>query len=324
MKSAITSLLTFAAFSTFASNPQLVVEAVDNGGVVEGQTFRIHIELPSAAHSVHAIFGDSEDALSIQTTGSFFQHDFGNFSTVDINPVIVNAEPSLAFDSWVTLGADNASSNNLWTIGIDFDGFENGSGIQADNGAWFLIPTDARTKPESGSTVLLMQLTTTGIATGTMNVQGWDAEGLPWQARTLTFSTTEAQVFGCTDPTAENYNSQATYDNGSCIEGAGNEVVSVGELGNANGEQSILVFPNPVWEGQFNLQFSSSVELVNENLIVEVFDGAGKRVMAEEITAGAIIGGNRIIIDHNLASGTYTLSVRASKVNLATQIVIAR
>ncbi len=322
MKSFITSLLLAGSLSAVANGPQLVVQAVDNGGAVEGQTFRVFVELPSSAHSVHAIYGDAQQPMTIQTTGSFFQHPFGNFSTTDINPNILAIDPTLAFDSWVTVGATDATANNLWNVGIDFDAFENGAAIAASNGAWFLVPTDQRTAPEQGNRVLIMQLTTTGIASGTLNLQGWDAEGMPWQAHGLSFETSNAFVFGCTDPDSENFSAAATYDDGSCIEPTDNEVVSVNEV--TATEQALLVFPNPVFEGQINLQFSASVDLRESNLIVEIFDGSGKRVMAEELTANAIAPGNRIVLNHDLASGSYTLNARTASFSSTTQIVVAR
>ena len=322
MKLLITSALIAGTLTASANGPQLVVQAVDNGGAVEGQTFRVFVELPSAAHSVHAIYGDSQQPMSIQTTGSFFQHPFGNFSTTDINPNVVNIEPTLAFDSWVTVGATDATANNLWNVGIDFDGFENGSSISASNGAWFLVPTDQRTLPEQGNLVLIMQLTTTGIASGTLNLQGWDQEGMPWQAHGLSFETSNAFVFGCMNPNSENYLAAATYDDGSCVEPTDNEIVSVNEV--TATEQAMVVFPNPVFEGQINLQFSQAVELRESNLIVEIFDGAGKRIVAEELTASSIAPGNRVVLNHDLAAGTYTLNARTATFSSTTQIVVTR
>jgi hypothetical protein len=322
MKSFITSALLVGALSAAANGPQLVVQTVDNGGAVDGQTFRVFVELPSSAHSVHAIYGDSQQPMSIQTTGSFFQHPFGNFSTTDINPNMVNIEPTLAFDSWVTVGAIDATANNLWNVGIDFDGFENGSSISASNGAWFLVPTDLRTLPEQGNLVLIMQLTTTGIASGTLNLQGWDQEGMPWQAHGLSFETSNAFVFGCMNPNSENFSASATYDDGSCVEPTDNEIVSVNEV--TSTEQAMVVFPNPVFEGQINLQFGQAVELRESNLIVEIFDGSGKRVVAEELTASSIAPGNRVVLNHDLAAGTYTLNARTATFSSTTQIVVTR
>jgi hypothetical protein len=330
MKSLFSALFLLLGTSlTFASNVELVVEKVDNGGVVAGNTYRVYAVLTQPQHSIHAIFGEGGDFLAVESTGAFYQHPLGGYSSIDVNPNVVNLDPALAFDTWVTIGAENAVANNLWTIGIEFGDFENGGSISADNGAWFLVPTDVRTLPDATSKILLMQLTTTGTATGTLNFQGWDQEGMPWQERGLTFTTSEAHVFGCMQQGASNFNVDATYDDGSCVlpeapavtpqpNQTNNGSATVGKL------DGVLIFPNPIWEGQFNLQFANRIELVNEMLIVEIFDGAGKKVYGSEFGNEAIVGGNRIVIKHDLAAGTYTVSTRTSTFSTSSQIVVTR
>ncbi len=308
-----------------ATNVELVVEQVDNNGLVPGQTFRVYAQLPSPQHTLHAIFGEPGESMSVHTTGTFYQHPLGNFSSVDVNAAMVDMDPALAYDSWVTIGAENNAGNNLWTIGVDYSSFEGGSGFSTDNGAWFVVPTDQFAKPVNGSLVLLMQVTTTGVASGNLNLQGWDHEGMPWQARNLTFSTTESEVFGCTDAFSANYNAAATFDDGSCMTDmdAPGTIVGVNEV-SADKLTGIKVFPNPIWEGQFNLQFEESFKFREGVLIIEIFDGAGKRVLAQEVGSDAMMAGNRIIVRHDLSSGTYTVNARNKDFSATTQIVVTR
>ena len=164
-------------FGASASNVELVVEAVDNNGTVPGNTYRVYAVLPSAQHSLHAVFAAEDHVLNVATTGSFFQHQFGSYSSLDVNENIVAVEPGLAFDSWVTVGAKNSNDNNLWTIGIDYNNFLAGEELTVTDGAWFVVPTDVQAAAEVGNKVLLMQLTTDGTATGVLNLQGRDGEG---------------------------------------------------------------------------------------------------------------------------------------------------
>ena len=109
---ALTAAVLFG-FSAAASNVQLVVQAVDNGDAVPGNTYRVYAELPSNQHSLHAIFADGEHLLNVTTTGSFYQNQLGGATSYDVNDAIIGMDESLAFDSWVTVGAENSTNNNL-------------------------------------------------------------------------------------------------------------------------------------------------------------------------------------------------------------------
>lgn len=326
MKTIFTFLTTaFFACSLFAADVELIVEAVDNGGIVEGNTYRVYAILPSSEHSLHAVFADTDSDMIIETTGSFYQNPLGHHTSLNINPNVITAEPKLAFDSWVTIGADNSTNNNLWNVGLDFDAFGSGGLLHVEDGAWFLVPTDPRCVPDENGRILLAQLTTDGVATGMLNLQGWDANGEVWQARELTFVTSEAEVFGCTDMDAANYDMAATYNDGSCTYDNDAPAVDADVNGlSAIKNEGVSVFPNPVIEGQFNLQFNQELDLREANLIIEIFDQAGKRVMAREITSETVVGGNRVVISHDLAAGQYTVNVSAGDFSDVKQVIVGR
>ena len=74
---ALTAAVVFG-FSAAASNVQLVVQAVDNGGAVNGNTYRIYAELPSSQHSLHAIFADGEHLLNVTSPQeTIYQNQLG-------------------------------------------------------------------------------------------------------------------------------------------------------------------------------------------------------------------------------------------------------
>ena len=305
-------------FGAGANNVELVVEAVDNGGLVPGNTYRVYAVLPTAQHSLHAVFAAEEHVLNVATTGSFYQHQYGSSSSLDVNEAIVNIEPSLAFDSWVTVGAENSDNNNLWTIGVDYNNFLAGNELTVTDGAWFVVPTDVQAAAAVGNKVLLMQLTTDGTASGIINLQGRDGEGNTWRAHDLTFTSDDAQVFGCTDANASNYNTEATYNDGSC-EGQ----ATTGLTGIA-ADTKWNIFPNPVFETTFSIQFDSELVLGDENIIVEATDLNGKVVLSSEYSQQNVIGGNRLVIKHELAAGTYTLSARHRDFSSAQNFVVTR
>ena len=305
-------------FGASANNVELVVEAVDNGGLVPGNTYRVYAVLPSAQHSLHAVFAAEEHVLNVATTGTFYQHQYGSSSSLDVNEAIVNIEPSLAFDSWVTVGAQNSENNNLWTIGVDYAEFLAGNELTVTDGAWFVVPTDVQAAAAVGNKVLLMQLTTDGTATGIINLQGRDAEGNTWRAHDLTFNSDDAQVFGCTDASAANYSTEATYNDGSCEGEATNGLTGISNDAQWN------IFPNPVFESTFSIQFDTELVLGDDNIIVEATDMNGKIVLTSEYSQENVIGGNRLVIKHELAAGTYTLSAKHRDFSSAQNFVVTR
>lgn len=310
----------FYLFSS-ASDVQLVVQSVPNNGIVMGNTYRVYAQLASPDHSIHAVFADDQSQIEIVAQNGFFQHALGSYQSADIQPAVIGIDPTLAFDSWVTIGAENSVDNDLWNIGLDFDAFSAGGAITGNNGAWFLIPTDERTSSNNGL-VLLMQFTTTGEAHGTLNMQGWEADHSVWQARDLTFSTNNAQVFGCTMTDAMNYNENATFNDGSCLFNESGTALTVGEI--AVEKSPVEIFPNPVMNGLINFQFNTAIDLTKEPLIVQVYDQSGKTVMAHRITNSMIVDGNRAILEHSLAAGVYTVSITTSTFSDAMNIVVGK
>ncbi|MCB0762154.1 MAG: T9SS type A sorting domain-containing protein [Flavobacteriales bacterium] len=308
-----------------AQDAQLVVQKVDNGNAVPGNTYRVHVLLPSPQHTLHAVFGDDESSMSIQSTQPFYQHQFGGETTLDVNAMALDLAPELAYDSWLTIGAENSSDNNLWEIGIDFNGFNSGDQLGVQDGAWFVVPTDARAMGDQGNLVLVAQLTTEGVATGTLNIQGWDADQTPWQARGLTFTTTDAHTFGCTDQSALNFNNQATFNDGTCEYPASNGNPNQSDVEASKGDQSDWqVFPNPIWENQFNVQFSQVIDLKEGNMTLDIIDMQGKLVHSVEIDDSYVIGGNKIVVQKDLTAGLYTITITQNGSAQSQQLVVQR
>lgn len=316
----------FATMGLAAQNVQLVVEQVDNQGLVSGNTYRVYAQLPSSEYSLHAVFGDNQNNLVIESTAPFYQHNYGGNTAMDVNSAVLGLAPELAYDSWITIGKDNGNNNNLWDAGITFDSFSAGNALNIQDGAWFLLPTDPQTKEGRNNLILIAQLTTTGIASGVVSMQGWDGENKAWRLRGLTFSTSNAQIFGCTDSNAPNFNANATYNDGTCeaVEGGNNGNTPVVTAPVLEDETKWTIFPNPVFEGLINIQFDEVIDANAGNVIVNIYDMAGKMVFGKEINEGNVIGGNRIILSTDLASGSYQVNVIHAGVSSAQKIVVQR
>ena len=302
MKKIYTLLMAGAlSLGAVASDVRLIVEKVNNQGLVPGDTYRVWAQMASPDHSLHIVWGDVENPLSIESTAPFYQHPYGGFSSSSIAPALSSVDLAVACDSWVTIGYQNNEGNDLWDLGIDFSTFNTGGEILANNGAWFLIPTDEKCAAEENGMVLLAQFTTTGVASGRLNLQGWTAPNQKWQALGLTFTTAESFVFGCTDSKASNYNADATFDDGSCIES--NELLAVGDL-NAQAE-NWQIFPNPLRDNLLHVQFNTTLSAGKERANLQIMDMSGKMVGTHNIVSEQILPGNRLTLTQDLAAGTY-------------------
>ncbi len=165
----------------------LTLEEVDNGGLVAGTTYDLYANV-DAGGRVDAVYGDGTNLLSIGVNGgNFVQNAFGGNTSMDINAAFLPLFPSLAYDSFVTIGLTNSTGNALNNIGIDFAGFGAGGTLSTDNGTWFVTPDDAQGN-ESGGRVLLGRFTIDGgNLEGSVNLQGRDAGGTVWNADGISF-----------------------------------------------------------------------------------------------------------------------------------------
>ena len=164
------------------------------GDTGNGVTYQVFVDMTDDTR-IDAVFGNSQGTLSIglaDASMSFYQNVYGNALSTGNNPMFYPLAPSLEYDSFVTIGALDASgnpygSNSLLDIGIDFSGFEAGGGIETDNGSWFVTPADDQGNPIDGR-VLIGQFTVVGGSgdgyadlTGLLNIQGSDANGETFQ-----------------------------------------------------------------------------------------------------------------------------------------------
>jgi len=138
-------------------------------------TLRLYAEFTSSTDQLNAVYGDSQNDLYIRSENGFYQHQFGGPTSMSINPVLIDLFPSLAYDSWVTIGSENQIDNAMIDIGIDWTEFENGGNIETDNGIWFSIPNDMQGFAGDDLRVLIGQFTTFGWDSqiyGSINLQG--------------------------------------------------------------------------------------------------------------------------------------------------------
>lgn len=169
-------LLSFLPAILVAQFDSLLVEEVDNKGLVEGRTFRIYVVVKNEGDQVHAVFADSKNDLYIRSTAPFYQNEYGGAMASNVNKRLKREKPELAYDSWFTIGYIDNYRNQVKDWALDFAAFENGEDLVLQDGAWFVTPDDDQAYAKADKKVLIAQLTTTGEITGSINIQGRTGE----------------------------------------------------------------------------------------------------------------------------------------------------
>ena len=166
------------------------IDTLDSGYGI-GTTYQIYASVDGG--EVDAVYGDAVNLLSIEATTSFYQHAFGSHKPPA--QALIDAFGSLAFDSFVSIGRLTATDDNMLDIGIDWTSFNAGGSIFTDNGTWFATPADAQVQAVGGR-VLIAQFTVAddaegnaGHVSGSINLQGKDADLANWNADGIEFNS---------------------------------------------------------------------------------------------------------------------------------------
>lgn len=162
---------------SYAQVTGIVVEEVDNGGSVKGRTIRVYAVLANDSDQVFMVYGEKNHPMYIRSTKAFYQSDMAGASARDSNRKVSNDNPSVKYDSWLTIGATDNYDNNT-SLTIDTEDFEkSGAEIATNEGAWYALPNSKQCYPDGQKRVLLMQLTSEGGMEGKFSIMGRNAKG---------------------------------------------------------------------------------------------------------------------------------------------------
>jgi hypothetical protein len=203
-------------------------------------TYRLFVNLTADAAEVTAVYGTDTNPWEMTSSASdgFYNDAVGSDFGGGVNPLFFAAFPDLEFDSWFTIGAEPGDDDGLNSafdaVLTSFDDFNSGGDFVVNTfigGSIFVVPgANSQGVPVDGR-VLLGQFTTSGQVNALVNIQIRDqaqeshyAEGM-----FLSFPTCDdidecgvcggdnSSCSGCTDPNADNYDSEALFDDGSCV-----------------------------------------------------------------------------------------------------------
>ena len=182
--------------------------AEENG---ECWTVRVYLDV-DPGNQLNAVAGNSNVSKTISTSDSFYQDASAGPTSLDCNSNFFQFVPDMEWDSYVTIGCLHANgfpfgSNAMNQIGMDWDPFEAGGTLFADNGTWFATPGEdqcnsANHNSEDGvkNGVLIAQLTVLGGPGSTITFeglfQGREADGVTtWQTpAAITISAPEGPM----------------------------------------------------------------------------------------------------------------------------------
>jgi len=179
------------------------------------------------------MYGDAETPLTISSTEGFYQHEFGSHSANNNNPLLFAAFPELEFDSWLTVGLEGPAgpgeqAPSFLDEGYWIPNFEAGLDVHIDDeiGGIMYVVNDQNPNTLAGEDlrILIGQFTTSGVLSGTVNLQmfnngvgldSYDMTGFEFEGVGLHNGGGDV-VCGCMDDMACNYDSGANNDDGSC------------------------------------------------------------------------------------------------------------
>ena len=84
----------------------MVVSNFDTLDLTGYSTYRLWVTTAFAEDKVVSITGEGDHPGDVSTTGDFFQAALGGITPVTISPALVDFAPSIAYDSWLTIGLD--------------------------------------------------------------------------------------------------------------------------------------------------------------------------------------------------------------------------
>jgi len=198
-------------------------------------TYRFYVNMADATDRMSAVYGNDQAGMYINTPDGAYNSGFNSsWSASGINPAFLATFPEMADDTYATVGLTGPASTSGITNAADPSIVEdsaqpitpyfqtNGSTTLESNtltgASWYILNTAGNGLPDENLQVLILQVTTSGGVSGTLNYQvfplGVGANAV-YMFENFNVEPQE-DVPGCTDPASCTFNPEATVDDGSC------------------------------------------------------------------------------------------------------------
>ena len=243
MKLFIQLTLAFSLFlgvqPSIFSQYTLTIES-SSPAVTAGTVYRFYVDMTDPTDRMSAVFGNDQDNLEISAPAGVFNSTYNaSWSASGINEAFLPVFPEMADDSYATIGLDGPASSSGIVGAADPSVVEDASQpitpffiadgstlMQATTitgASYYILNTAENGLPDANMRVLIMQLTTTGTVSGTINFQVFPLGVGANQIQSTvvfdgvgTFDPVVVEVPGCMISVACNYDPLATIDDGSC------------------------------------------------------------------------------------------------------------
>ena len=227
-----------------APDYSLTVEATPAVAVEGATTYRFYVNMMEDGDRMSAVFGNSATPLVVGVDeGAFNTPQNGSWNAAGLTPALFPLFPELQDDTYATIGLTGPASLSGLGNATDpqlasddaqpevqaFFASDGAEELRADSEigtVWFVLNDASNALPDESMRVLILQITTTGTVDGTLNFQVLPEGPLGLgtdEVRTVSFDGAGVYydpefgpVFGCTDPTACNFDAAADVDDGSC------------------------------------------------------------------------------------------------------------
>ena len=207
------------------------------GGALDGQTtYRLYLNTLNESDYLSACSGDENSPMEITSSTGSWYNDFASttWNALGINPGFFGFFPDLAYDSFLTIGAEDATvpaaehPSSVWgatDATLQFSGPAAGTNVlvnDATGGAWYTpFPGLAAAGTHAAFAgadlrIMVAQFTTAGTMSGQIQVQVFQNGDQDLEFRDSLPMCNTGECGGCTDASAVNYDPNAYYDDGSC------------------------------------------------------------------------------------------------------------